>query len=132
MLLQTGFVFALTGGYQAIALNNQVDYTRFNDREIVGAAWLVDKSGGQGHATYADAYRLVLLQALSPGQQLAYPQNTSTGGFYIFLGTLNVEDNEVLTSNKTGVNSEDYYANVTPLISNTSLIYSNGGANAYL
>jgi uncharacterized membrane protein len=131
MLFQTGFISALTGGYQAIALNNQVDYTQFNHQEIVGAMWQVNNSGAQ--VIYGDAYREVLLGALAPGRALylPYPQNTSAS-FYIFLGTYNIERNQVLLSNVTGVNRQDYYTNVTPFISNRSLIYSNGGANVYL
>ena len=38
MLLSTGFLFALTEGYQNIALSNQVDGV-FNHQTIVGATW---------------------------------------------------------------------------------------------
>jgi len=44
MLFSTGFMFAVTKGYQDIALDN-TDPGQFNHQDIVGATWVVDNSG---------------------------------------------------------------------------------------
>jgi uncharacterized membrane protein len=131
MLLQTGFIFALTEGRQTIALNNEIEGARYNHEEIVGGKWLVNNSGGQ--KIYADVFRYVLFTGLAPRQasNLPYPKNTSAGGFYTFIGTYNIEQDQAQISNFSGTIRQNYYSNVTPFISNRSLIYSNGGADVY-
>jgi len=132
MLFQNGFIFALTESSQSFLLNNQVNGPEFNHQEIVAATWQTDKSGGQ--VIYGDLYETLLIRALAPeqGQYLPPPQNTSAGGLYVFLGTYNIEHNQAQISSFSGVNPELNYTNVTPFISNRSLIYSNGGADVYL
>lgn len=80
---------------------------------------------------YGDEIRSMLIQALVPPAQGLMLQNTSALGSFIFLGTWNIEHNQVETFNSIGVNREFFLTNVTPLVSDKSLIYSNGGANAY-
>jgi uncharacterized membrane protein len=130
MLFSAGFIFALTGSYQTVALSNQVD-GEYSHQTIVGATWLAYNSGGQ--VIYGDYFNTAIIKALVPEQAmyLPYPQNTSAGGFYTFLGTYNIEHNQALLYNFIGVNKQIHYTNVTPLIGNRSLIYSNGGASVY-
>jgi uncharacterized membrane protein len=131
MLFSTGSIFALTEGHQTIALSNQIEDVKFNHQEVVGVTWLANKSGGEG--IYGDVYKTRLFGAFAPGQELMLPpdpQNTSAG-VYIFLGTYNIEHNQAEITNDIGVNRQWYYTNVTPFISNRSLIYSNAGANVY-
>jgi uncharacterized membrane protein len=83
---------------------------------------------------YDDYYNQYILQVLGIGQQAQVPgylQNGTANGSTIFLGTYNVENNKALLVNYAGVNKQQSYTNVTPLISNRSLIYSNGGASVY-
>jgi uncharacterized membrane protein len=83
---------------------------------------------------YEDYYNTYILSILGIGrqaQQLGYPQNEIANGSTLFLGTYNIENNKVLLSNSIGVNRQMSYVNVTPLISNRSIIYSNGGASVY-
>jgi uncharacterized membrane protein len=238
MLFSTGFLYALTEGYQTIALNNQIDDMQFNHQEIAAATWQtsnaattplsgksvtiyhyfnnilsndttnttnsdgqiaftqafssagpryfyatfagddiygastsavvnvnVGSSQGSSQATtnssvaqnitlsastttpavgqpvtftatltsevvYGDVFKTLLIETLGgQGLVLPYPQNAS--GFYIFLGTYNIENSQAYINNLVGVNTQDYYVNVTPFITNTSLIYSNGGADVY-
>ena len=85
-------------------------------------------------AVYGDLYNQYILSALGIGQQAQIPgylQNEIANGSTIFLGTYNVENNKALLLSYTGVNRQYSYTNVTPLISNRSLIYSNGGASIY-
>jgi uncharacterized membrane protein len=130
MLLSTGFLFALAEGYQNIALSNQID-GEYNHQTVVGATWQVYYSGGQ--VVYTDYNNVDLLTALGleHAQYLEYPQNTSAGGF-MFFGTYDIQHNQALIFSFIGpVNRQFFYINVTPLISNRSLIYSNGGASVY-
>jgi uncharacterized membrane protein len=128
MLFSTGFIYALTEGYQTIALDNQIDDMQFNHQEIVAATWQVNNSDGR--AIYGDVFKTQLIEALGgQGVNLPYPQNASD--FYIYLGTYNIEHNQAQISNFSGVNRNDYYSNVTPFVTNMSLIYSNGGADVY-
>jgi len=86
-----------------------------------------------GRVIYGDYYTQFVLDAIAPGQglNLPAPQNGSAGSFYLFLSTYNIAHNEALVSIFEGANKQDSYTNVTPLISNRSLIYSNGGASVY-
>ena len=86
-----------------------------------------------GRVIYGDYYTQFVLDILAPGQglNLPAPQNGSAGGFYIFLSTYNIAHNEALIPGHVGAINENGYTSVTPLISNRSLIYSNGGASVY-
>jgi uncharacterized membrane protein len=84
---------------------------------------------------YVDSTNIYLLGgALGLGQQAQMPfsyQNEIAGGSNLFLGTYNIQNNNASLVHSVGVNMEVSYVNVTPLISNRSLIYSNGGASVY-
>ena len=80
---------------------------------------------------YGDEYRSMLIGALDPPAKGLILQNTSAGGSFIFLGTYNIEHNQADIPLKIGVNPVVSIQNVTPFVSNKSLIYSNGGANVY-
>jgi uncharacterized membrane protein len=129
MLFQTSFIFALTEGYHnQIALDNQIDDMQFNRQEIVGATWLANNSGDM----YGDVFHSLLIKALGGhGLSLPYPQHTSARGFYVFLGTNNIEHSKAEIEEIIGAIPHFYYTDVTPFVSNRSLIYANGGANVY-
>lgn len=83
---------------------------------------------------YGDAYNQLLLRALGLEphvEVLFYPRNQIVNNSNIFLGTYNIENNKALLLSFEGVNAQYNYTDVTPLISNRSLIYSNGGASVY-
>lgn len=83
---------------------------------------------------YGDAYNQHLLRALGLEphvEVLFYPRNQIANNSNIFLGTYNIENNKALLLSFEGVNAQYNYTDVTPLISNRSLIYSNGGASVY-
>jgi uncharacterized membrane protein len=79
---------------------------------------------------YGDVFRANLLGAFYPITGLIV-QNTSAGGSFIFLGTYNIEHNQVEIRSNIGVNYQYIFTNVTSLVSDKSLIYSNGGASVY-
>jgi uncharacterized lipoprotein YmbA len=84
---------------------------------------------------YVDSTNVYLLGgALGLGQQAQMPfsfRNDIAGGSNLFLGTYNIQHDNASLVHSVGVNIEISYVNVTPLISNRSLIYSNGGASVY-
>ncbi|MGZ4924055.1 MAG: DUF2206 domain-containing protein [Halobacteriota archaeon] len=83
---------------------------------------------------YGDYHNLYILGDFGVGGQAQIPgyiHNETAPGSNVFLGTYNIEHNVALLLNFTGVNAQVSYSNVTPLISNRSLIYSNGGASVY-
>jgi uncharacterized membrane protein len=85
---------------------------------------------------YVDSINFYVLGgALGLGQQAQLPfsyQNEIAGGSTLFLGTYNIQhNNNASLIHAVGVNLQSSYVNVTPLISNRSLIYSNGGASVY-
>jgi uncharacterized membrane protein len=83
---------------------------------------------------YADYYNHFVLSVHGIGGQAQIPgylQNEIVNASPIFLGTYNIENNQALFVSSSGVNRQPSYVNVTPLISNRSLIYSNGGASVY-
>ena len=86
-----------------------------------------------GQVVYGDYFTQLLLNALAPdrGETLPTPQNGSAGGSYIFLSTYNIAHNQVLVPLYVGAIKQPFYTNVTPFVSNRSLIYSNGGASVY-
>jgi uncharacterized membrane protein len=88
-----------------------------------------------GQVVYVDSTNSYLLGgALGLGQQAQLPfsfQNEIAGGSNLFLGTYNIQHNKASLIHSVGVNMQVSYVNVTPLISNRSLVYSNGGASVY-
>jgi uncharacterized membrane protein len=84
---------------------------------------------------YGDLYNAILLSgALGLGTQAQipfYPNSDIAPRANIFLGTYNIEHNVALIQNFSGVNPQQSYVNVTTIISNRSLIYSNGAASVY-
>ncbi len=76
----------------------------------------------------------ILVNSLgSQAQIYGWLTNGTVSGGNVFLGTYNLKNGQALILNSTGagVNTQPYYANVTDLIVNRSLIYSNGGASVY-
>ncbi|MGZ8932767.1 MAG: DUF2206 domain-containing protein, partial [Halobacteriota archaeon] len=65
---------------------------------------------------YADIYNIYILGSLGLGPQAqipGWPRDVLAGGANIFLGTYNIEHNEALLLNYTGVNAQFDYTNVT-------------------
>jgi len=85
-----------------------------------------------GQVIYGDFYNTFLLGSLGLHAQYPYyPRDVIAGGANVFLGTYNIEHNKALLLSYVGVNGVWDYRDFTPLTSNRSLIYSNGGASVY-
>jgi uncharacterized membrane protein len=131
LLFDSGFVYQVTNDYPtSTALNSALDGPIFNNMELVGAQWLFQHNQ-TGKTIYADNFRWPLLQSLSDIAD--FPPNFTylSGGYYTYLGTFNVQQNELLIINFGVALQPQVYINATPVTSNQSLIYANGGCNIY-
>jgi uncharacterized membrane protein len=117
---QTTQTVTLSASNTTPAVNQSVTFTAtLTGRQIV-------------YEDYTNNY--LLAGAFGLGRQAQVPFFLSTkiaDGSNMFLGTYNINHNEGLLLNYTGVNVQEGYVNVTPFISNRSLIYANGGASVY-
>jgi uncharacterized membrane protein len=117
------------------ALDNTVDFVRLNGQELTNAAWLSNYQH-KGTVVYADANKAVLLQGvvgLSSGITVdeITPAQTTNNGFhnsYVFLGTYNLENKEMLIVE--GFSTTNYVA--TPKIPQASAIFDDGGSKVLL
>jgi uncharacterized membrane protein len=117
------------------ALDNTVDFVRLNGQELTNAAWLSNYQQ-KGTVVYADANKAVLLQGvvgLSSGITVdeITPAQTTNNGFhnsYVFLGTYNLENKEMLIVE--GFSTTNYVA--TPKIPQASAIFDDGGSKVLL
>jgi uncharacterized membrane protein len=114
------------------ALDNNVDFLRLNEQELTNAAWLSNYHQN-GTVVYADGNKAVLISGvggLSSGitvDEITTAQTTNNGFHhcYIFLGTYNLENKEMLIE---GVST--YVA--TPKIPQASAIFDDGGSTVLL
>ncbi len=133
LLFNSGWVYEVAKDHpSSIALNNTIDYPRFNDREVSGAKWLHRARGDV--PIYADAYRWLLLI-----DSEGYPYQWFTSfdkvqnkrDSYIYLGSFNVIESKVLTVQRKGVRGIREYIDMTDLIKGRNRIYDNRGAQVY-
>ena len=123
-------------------LNPNYDYSLFNEMEVSGANWLSQyqekklyydapslKGTGRETYYYADGYRILLLYSLGIDAQ-AIPQNFNSipKESYLFLGTKNIKENEVLFSVPPFVFN---YASSNGLVDNLDKVYDNGGSQVF-
>lgn len=117
------------------ALDNNVDFLRLNGQELANAQWLSNYHQN-GTVVYADVNKLVLISGvggLSGGMTAAEitPAQTTNNGFhnsYVFLGTYNLENKEMLI--REGFSTTTYVA--TPKIPQASAIFDDGGSTVLL
>jgi uncharacterized membrane protein len=135
LLFDTGFIYQLTNDHPTSnALNRTLDGPVFNNMEIVGAQWLVEHNQSKNVPIFADAYRRLLLTSLI-GEIAYFPSNLikfipPSEGYYTYLGTINVQRNELLLSTYSAIWVQAYF-DATPATNNQSLIYANGGCEIY-
>lgn len=137
LLFDTGFIYAATDPNQctSIAANPFTDFPKFNDREVTAGNWLV--SNDYNGTVYADQYRASVLRSMLPSviEIPGYPieacpiYNRSN----VFLGTWNINKNEILIVQMVGANvvANQSYVSPKELLKNRSKIYDNGGSYIY-
>lgn len=134
LLFNSGWVYEVTKDYpNSIALNNTIDYPRFNSQEILAAKWLhIVKTNSP---TYADAFRWLLLiefEGYPYGWYVNFNKiQTFKKDVYVYLGTFNVKEGKVLTERRDGVIRIKEYIDITNLINEKNKIYDNSGSQIY-
>lgn len=141
MFFDTGLIYAVTDQSQStsIALNPNTDFPKFNDREVTAGNWLANHNYKNNGTVYADKYRSSVLNSMLPSVKEIPPQlNTielcsKCNSSYVFLGTLNIDKNQILVENMVGANVvlNQNYISPQEILKDRSKIYDDGGANIY-
>ena len=143
LLFNTGLVYEVAkDNPTSISLNTTITHPRFhfNDEEAYGAQWLVNMAENESEIYAGDFERLILYDFVRDKYKVIKFHNETkrvSHNSYIFMGLLNVRDDEVVVlrreakcffrdypklSNSTFYNKVIIYANK---------IYANGGAQVY-
>jgi uncharacterized membrane protein len=131
-LFNSGFMHQVSGVTPiSISLSSTLDSPRFNQKEIFCAKWLNnEKISGR---IYADANRHYVLNDFEYGQCGIFPGDVDgiQKDSYIYLGTINVVEDKILTFITTTVQRIPVCINSNQIVDNRSKIYANGGAEVY-
>ena len=136
LLFNSGFIYELagetnsTGTASLVALDANYDYACFNNQEIVGANWLHIVKDNDNYI-YADGYRWLLIGSLDWEKIKTFPIQQLPKYSYIYLGTLNIKRQEVISSYINNSISIFGYNDLTHLIEGKNMIYFNGGAQVF-
>ena len=103
LLFNSGWVYELAkDNPTSIALNNTIDYSRFNDREFYGANWLGSKSPSSS-LYYADGYGRLLLYEFVDRHFVRIFWNTTIKiqkDSYVYFRSLNTNKKEMVEYGK--------------------------------
>jgi uncharacterized membrane protein len=107
----------------SISLNSEMDFSRFNNQEVLGAMWL--NNSNSSNIIYSDAYRKLLLMGfvLNPISSFPFNAGQLQEISYIYLGSLNINKNKA----KIGIE----YSDTNDIFNNRDKIYSNAGSEVY-
>jgi uncharacterized membrane protein len=130
LLFNTGFIFEVTNqNYNSFALSEDVDYPLYNQKELKGAYWLhYFKNEDE---IYADLYRLLLFGGIEGRNKNHKPlkSNSILRDSYLYLGTKNIIDKQVLIKNQ---HKDQYeYINVSIFSSKKNKLYTNYESQIY-
>lgn len=130
ILINTGFVNQLFNEPTAVSLTNNVDYPKFNQKEVAGANWL-DNYSINKNKIYADDYKSLLILSFSGSFKTfefvyLFPQNS-----YIYLGSSNIKNNTVAMKMRKGVNQDRDYADSKIFTEKSNKIYDNSGSEIF-
>ena len=124
----------------SIALNPSYDFPKFDQEEVTAGNWLVNDYN-DNYTVYADQYRASVLASMIPSVvQIPYSYNNlicihclNNKKSYVFMGTWNVEKNQILVEQMIGANvvTSELYVSTQQILQNRSKIYDNGGAAIY-
>lgn len=115
----------------SIALNTSYDFPKFNQREVTGGNWLLDHSNND--TIYADKNRASVLSSIVSCMEIPAYFDLVGKKSYIFLGTLNIVQNQILTYRMVGANivMDEGYRSPGEILQGRSKIYDDGGAYVY-
>lgn len=137
MFLVLFFLFDMGLFYQisnedstSIALNANLDFPKFNEKELTSVEWLKIHRDSN-IIIFADKYRISLLSSVfyrKEIKKIPYFQEKIRVDYYLYLGTYNVLKNQILISIIKTVTSEEKYVDYEYLVQNKTKIYDNGGS----
>jgi uncharacterized membrane protein len=131
VLFNTGFIYSALGvDPTSIALDDRIDYPRFNPQEIAGAEWL----HAVGNRTInSDTPRAVVLEGFVGKMARKMPADPSQvrKNSYIYLGTYNVLTQKLSLVRVNEVVRVKVYTDIGPFTARRGIIYDNGGARVY-
>ena len=130
-LFFTGFIYEVNQDEPtSFSLNKNVDYSVFNNPEVLSIKWLHDMK--RNELIYADAYRYTLLIGFEQNKIaiLSSSYDLSKNG-YLFLGDYNIKTGTVFISNKENAVTTQSYISDNSFILNKNRIYENGYSNIY-
>jgi uncharacterized membrane protein len=133
-LCNTGAMHQLFGIHQAITLNSDgkiYDELYVHDQETYAAKWIKEKSM-EGADVYSDFYGTNRLTSQGGIQFPIYlkrliEENSSEGDGYIYIRYYGIAQRELLDSKEKGHDIAGYQW----YLANRTLVYSNGGSEAY-
>jgi uncharacterized membrane protein len=131
VLFNTGFIYSALGDEPtSIALDDRIDYPRFDSAEIAGAKWL----HAVGNRTInSDSPRAVMLEGFvgTMARKISADPAQVRKNSYIYLGTYNVLTQKLSITRTTEATSTRVYTDIGPYTVRRGVIYDNGGARVY-
>lgn len=131
VLFNTGFIYSALGDDPtSIALDDGLDYPRFDSQEIAGAQWL----HAVGNKTiYCDTPRAVMLEGFVGTIARKIPQDLSQvrRNTYVYLGTFNVLREKLSLTKVNEAVKVKVYNDIGPYTVKRDVIYDNGGTRIY-
>lgn len=133
LFFDTGLMYQILDPAQttSIALNPSYDFPKFNQKEVTAGNWLSNTK--YDYPVYADKNRASVLRSMMSVIEIPYYFDLVNNQSYIFLGTWNVEKDQILVYNMIGSNiiiNETYFSPIN-ILKGRSKIYDNGGAEIY-
>jgi uncharacterized membrane protein len=131
VLFNTGFIYSALGDEPtSIALDDRIDYPRFDSQEIAGAKWL----HAVGNRTInSDTPRAVMLEGFVGTLARKIPSDPTQvrKNSYIYLGTYNVLTDKLSITQTTTTSSVRVYTDIGPFTVRRGIVYDNGGARVF-
>lgn len=114
----------------SIALSTSYDFPKFNQREVDSGEWLQKYSN---NTVYADKYRASVLVSMVSTMEIPAYFDLVNSSYYVFLGTVNIARNQILTYQMTGANivTNEGYQSPAEILKGRSKIYDDGGSYVY-
>ncbi len=142
LFFDTGFIPEIIVPSQctSISLNPSYDFPKFDQEEVTAGNWLGNVYI-QNYTVYADQYRASVLRSIIPStvqipfyyNNIICPHCLNNKKSYVFLGTWNVDKNQILVEQMVGSNviTNELYVSTNEILTNRSRIYDDGGASVY-
>jgi len=131
MLFNTGFISNVLNQNFQYKISKDNDSPLFNDKEVFCAKWILNVKNSS--LIYGDNYRFLLLKGMdwnNVSSLSSYTINLNKK-FYLFLGTVNILDKQVLIRDASSSSLIVHYVGMDQYCNNKNEIYSNGGAEIF-